>query len=283
MALVDVLALEAVRLFLPDVFRGLYGAIDGLTSTSDSAAGRDRRADLKKQVEELIAAAGDRAHIVRNLISRLFPAAIWHIENNHYQSDWKGRWLQERRIAHEYVVRYYLERFLGEGLQTFTEAERAWSLIDDSSALDGYLRSLEPARLQDVISSLEAYEDKFGSENVESATVILLNLLPDLPVRERGMFSVDTRVAVTRVVYRFIRSMNDPGAIASTVSRSLPLIASLFSKWELIRMVGHRENEGHKLVSQADAAEFEATWRKEVRAASAESLAGEKNLLWIFL
>ncbi len=280
-SLVDVLALEAVRLFLPDVFREMYGAVDGLTTTSDSAAGQHRRPELKRQIDDLIKAAGDRASIVQTLISRLFPAAAWHISNYHHGADWKGRWLQERRVAHEYVLRYYLERIVGEGLQTFTDAERAWSYIADPVTFEKYLRSLDPERLQDIIASLEAYEDKFGPENVESATVVLLNLLPEIPQRRGGMLGLDSRLVITRVVYRLIRSLNDTKAIESAVQRVLPQLSSLSSKWELIRLVGHQENVGHKLVSESAAAEFEANWREEVRLADPHALARERTLLGI--
>jgi hypothetical protein len=53
---------------------------------------------------------------------------------------------------------------------------------------------------------------------------------------------------------------------------------SLSSKQELIRLVGHRENVGHKLVREDSAAEFEKTWRSEVRASPAAKLVQERDL-----
>jgi len=59
-ALTDVLALEVVRIFLPDVFRLLSGSVDGLTTTFDSGDEEDL-GSLKKQVEVLITAADAHA------------------------------------------------------------------------------------------------------------------------------------------------------------------------------------------------------------------------------
>ncbi|MGH9428654.1 MAG: KAP family P-loop NTPase fold protein, partial [Terriglobia bacterium] len=53
-ALVDVLALEAIRIFLPDVFRSMHGAVDGLTRTSDGYGRRGDPAHLKQQIDGLI-------------------------------------------------------------------------------------------------------------------------------------------------------------------------------------------------------------------------------------
>lgn len=278
-ALVDVLALEAIRIFLPDVFRGIHGAVGGLTTTTDGYGRHGDPPHLKQQVDGLIQAAGERGEVVRSLIERLFPAGQRHIGGSHYGSDWMRSWLRERRVANEQLLRLYLERVAGEGLQTFAYAERAWALITDRVALERFLRSLELDRRQDVISSLEAYEDQFGPEHVVPATVVLLNLLPDLPERERGMFDLDTRLVVGRVVYRLVRVLRDPQAIEAAVREILPQVPSLSSQLELLTKVGYLEGAGHKLVSEAAAKSLEKEWRARVRVASADTLAGEKELL----
>ena len=175
-ALVDILALEAIRVFLPDVFRRIQTAIEGLTSTSDVYGGRGDPSHLKFQIDTLIAAAGEQGEVVRSLVQTLFPAGQRHVGGSHYGGDWKNRWLRERRVAHEDVLRLYLERVVGERLLIFADAENAWTCMTDGKALDAYLRSLPIERIEDVISSLEAYEDEFGLEHVVAGTVVLLNL-----------------------------------------------------------------------------------------------------------
>jgi KAP-like P-loop domain-containing protein len=283
-ALADVLALEAVRVFLPDVFSRLHAAVDSLTTPSGSSyGGRGDPAQFKVRVDGLIEAAGVHGEVVRAMIQRLFPAGQWHIGGSHYGGDWKSRWLKERRIAHEEILRFYLERVAGERLQAFTDAERAWAYMADRDALDGYLRSLEAARLEDIIASLEAYEDQFAPQHVVPGTIVLLNLLPDLPERQRGLFEFGGRLVVTRVTYRLLRSLNDPVAVEDAVRRILPELKSLSAKFELISDVGYREGAGHKLVSEMAAAEFEKAWRAEVRSASLDDLAKESDLARVFL
>lgn len=282
-ALVDVLALEAIRVFLPDVFQQMPRSVDGLTSTSDAYGRGGDLPALKQQIDSLIAAADKYGAVVGALVERVFPAARRHIGGSHYGSDWKGRWLRERRVAHEDILRLYLERVAGEGFQAFADAEEAWNRMADSGAFDGYLRSLDPERLQDIISSLETYEEEFRHEHVVPGSVVLLNLLPELPDRARGMFSFGKSMVVGRVVYRLIRSLKSPDAIEGAVREILPRIASLSSKLALIDTVGYRENVGHKLVSEVAGRSFEKEWRLELRAASAEVLARENGLLWMLL
>lgn len=278
-ALVDVLALEAVRVFLPDVFRNLHLAVDGLTNTPSGYGMRDDPPHLKAQIDTLLKVAGDREEIVRNLIQRLFPAAERYVGGTHYGGDWKNRWLRERRVAYEDLLRFYLERVMGERLQSFADAENAWARMTDREALDSYLRSLPIERVQDVISSLEAYEDQFRAEHVVPATVVLLNLLPDLPERQLGMMDFGKALVVGRVVYRLVRAPGSPQVVETAVREILPQVRSLSSKLELITDVGYREGAGHKLVSEDAAKAFEKEWRECVRAASAETLGKETDLL----
>ena len=281
-ALVDVLALEAVRVFLPDVFHSLHASVDGLTTTTSGYSHRDEPPQLKEKIENLVRAGGEQEESVRNLIRRLFPGGERHLGGSHYGGDWNNRWLRERRVAHKDVLRYYLERVVGDQLQAFSDAENAWAIITDRAEFERYLQSLPIERLQDVISSLEAYEDEFGSEHAVPATIVLLNLLPLLPDRQQGMFDLDTRMVVGRVVYRLVRALKDPDAVEIAVKEVLPQVQSLSSKEKLISIVGYRENAGHKLVSEAVAKTFEAEWRAEVRTATPQQLADEAGLLWTF-
>jgi hypothetical protein len=282
-ALADTLALEAIRIFLPDVFARLHDAIDALTTTSDFGS-RQEPPELKASIDGLIKTAGDKAEIVRALIRRLFPAASRHLPyGSHYGSDWRSGWLRNRRVAHDDILRLYLERVAGEGLLAFVAAERAWALMSDRQAFDRYLRSLDPRQLENVIGSLEAYEEKFEPHHVVPGTIVLLNMLPDIPERARGFFDFGSTMVVTRVTLRLLRSLKDPAAVEAAVRSILPEVTTLSAKLELITDVGFREGAGHKLVSQKAAAEFERAWRDEVRAARTDQLVAEKDVLRLLL
>ncbi len=153
----------------------------------------------------------------------------------------------------------------------------------DRRAFDSYLRSLESERLQDIVALLEGYEDQFRPEHVVPTIIVLLNLLPQLPERPRGMFGFGTTMVVGRVVYRLIRMLKEPDTIEAAVREILPQVATLSSKLELITDVGHSEGAGHKLVTEAAASQFEKGWRDEVRAASTDVLSEESELLRVFL
>jgi len=281
--LADALALEAIRVFLPDVFSLLSDAIDALTTTASMYAGGRDSSHLKDRVDGLIETAGGHASVIRALIARIFPAAERHVGGSHYGAEWEARWLKERRLAHEDVLRFYLERVAGEGMKSFLDAEQARGFMTSREALDRFLRSLELSRQQDVVAALEVFEDEFQPEQVVPATIVLLNLLPDLPEREGGMFDFGTSLVVTRVTLRLLRSLKDPVLVEHAVEEILPELVSLSSKHELITTVGYRDGAGHKLVSEPAAHQYERAWREEVRAASVDDLINESDLLRILL
>ncbi|MFE9191149.1 P-loop NTPase fold protein [Micromonospora sp. NPDC007208] len=278
-ALADVLGLEAVRVFMPDVFSLLHPAADALTETRDSAISMGSSGSTPKQIEALLTADGAREDVVRDMISRLFPAAQRHIGGGSFTASWKGDWLKNRRVAHEEILRLYLERVAGEGFEAFLDAERAWPLMTDASAFEGYLRQLPPQRLRDVIANLTSYDNEFTLAHARSAIVVLSNLMPLVPEKETGMLGISGRLIVGRVISRLLKSSGDPETVEVLVREILPKVDNLSAKLELVTDVGYREGAGHKLVSEQAAKDFERSWRTEVRSASAEELAQEPELL----
>jgi len=283
-AVTDVLALEAIRTFLPDVYSNLHTAVEALTTASGMSYGSlSDPPHLKASVDSLIQASATHQNLVRSMITLLFPAAQRHVGGSHYGGEWTKGWLLDRRVAHGDILRLYLERVAGEGLQAFTDAERAFGVMADRTAFDSYLHSLDANRLEDVIKSLETFEGKFLSQHVVPGTIVLLNLLMALPDRPRGMFDLDPRYVVGRVTYRLLRSINDPNRVEQAVRAILPEVASLSAKLELITDVGYREGAGHKLVSEAAATEFEKDWRSEVLSTPSSDLVHEGDLFRVLL
>jgi predicted KAP-like P-loop ATPase len=282
-ALADVLALEAVRVFLPDFFASIPTSIDVLTTVSDGAFGGRGEGQEKKQIEALIQKAGDQEEIARSVLKLLFPASRRYIDNYYFSYDSKAQWLREHRVGHESILRLYLERVHSPPLKAHLAAEKAFAVLGDGLALSNFLRSLTPEIIEDVISGLEVFEDKYRPEQVVPGITALLNFMPQIPERQRGMLDFGTRMKVTRVTYRLLRSLGDPTKVEDAVRQILPQLNHLSLKWEVISDVGYREHSGHHLVSEEAAKSFETAWRAEVRRATVDELATDPDLLSVFL
>ncbi|WP_158441126.1 KAP family P-loop NTPase fold protein [Kribbella steppae] len=278
--LVDLMGLEAIRVFLPDMFSAIVAGRDGLTTASSNFGTGQNDPSLKAEVEAIVAAGASHPDVVRAAISRLFPAARRHIESNTYGSSWLSTWLKARRVAHPDVLALYLEHSTNEELRAFDAAEQAFEVLDDQASLEALLRSLNPAELEDVISALEAFEADYPPTAVVPGSRVLLNLLPELPDRPRGMFGfINGRVVIARVVLRLLRRLDSPAQVMEATTQILVEVTSLSSRLELITLVGHREGAGHKLVSEVDARSLENTLRSQIESASPEELAQEQDIL----
>ena len=292
---VDVLGLEAIRVFLPDVFSRLPGAIDGLTLTSQDS---ERRLDTemkenpddplsgfnkwrKEQIDGLIEATRTNREVVEAMIDLLFPSGarlrrMSDGDSGPYLNEEAVEKLRERRVAHGHILRLYLEHVVGSDLLALQHTERAFELMIDLEKLDGFLRSLKPALWHDVVLNLCDLEDRFCPEQAEPGIVVLLNLLPDVPERLTGVgFLDELTAAVRRATYRLLRAMKDPAAVEAAVRRILPEVTSLSSRVELVLHVGHREGFGRKLLSETAVTGFEKILLDEIRSASIDDLAGE--------
>ena len=276
----DVLGLEAVRVFLPSVFSELHGMANVLGASAEFNHNSDvRTQEHRDRLERLIETEPERKDVVKAMISTLFPAAGAYLGGPTYGADWYRSWLRERRVARLEHLQYFLERVAGETLDDFALAETAWRKMSDAQAFDSYLRGLDVHRLTGVITALEAFEDEFELRHAFSGVTVLLNCLPDLPPRKRQFLELDTEGIVSRVVYRLMKSITDPQMTAETVSNALPNIRLLSGKQRLIEIVGHRESVGHGLVPKDLAAQFERSWRDDVRAAPVDALCCEPELL----
>jgi len=280
-ALVDVLGLEAIRLFLPDVFHELPNVAAELTGTGPLDFGYSDTQAQKAKIAKFLAIEPEQKEVVTSLIERLFPMAQKYTGNMHFGGEWKGIWLKARKVAAKEIFSLYLEHTVGERLLAFTNAEKAWSLMPDSAKFADFLRAIEPGTLQDVIAALEAFEEDITEDRVVPGCVALLNVKNSLPEREEGMFTFGPDLVVTRVVYRLVRALKAPERIEAAVREILPHVETLSAQQDLIQIVGYKENAGHKLVTEAAASDLERAWRDHVRSLSSDALAKESDLFQI--
>ena len=277
--LADVLALEAVRVFRPDVFETVVSAREALTSTSAPDRSGAERPDFQASVDEVFKAGGEEKELVRALIRRLFPGGRRFIENYHHGSESLGSWLRARRVAHPDILALYLERVVGEGLEAFNHAERAHAVMSDAQELERLFEALSPHQAEDAIAALEVFEGEYPQDAVEPATVVLMNQLDRLVKRDRGFFDYGPDLTVVRVVLRLIRQLDDTEQAETTVRRVLPNLRTMSSKLRLLNLVGHDEGVGHELISLEQSRSLEREFRDDVREASPETLVNEQDVL----
>lgn len=255
---VDLLALEAVRVFRPEVFTAIYSARVSLTEPQ-GYYDRGDNAMHKAAIENLLKDAGPDEQLVRALIQRVFPAGHGYVENIRFGSTSADTWKRGHRVAHLGYLDLYFGRTAPTEIVSFRQAELAFARIADSRAFAEYLESIPTENLESVITGLETYQGDYPAEAVVSASTTLLNLIAEIPERRnRGMFDLmRPDVVVTRVVIRLLRQLPDEDLREAAVREILKGVHSYSSQEVLIRSVGRVQDPNNALISAECTAELD--------------------------
>jgi predicted KAP-like P-loop ATPase len=283
-ALVDALALETLRIFAPAAYAKLPSMIsvltgEGITGWGERPAGSEE-AD-EQAVTQFVEAAAPNEAAVREMIRRLFPRVGRHVGGTniiHSGQDYR----RKRRVADPDVLRIYLRRTVPQDATPTQLVREAYEVMGDRERLTELLESLDATQFETLLGRLEDYEHDFDPAAVEIATEVLLNQMPRLREGRRGMLDAGADIALTRVVLRLLRRVQDERERAEIVKRVLPRIQRLSGREELIDLVGHRENVGHRLIPEADAEELYQEQNKQVLESKPSALALERQLASLF-
>ena len=288
-ALIDVLALEAVRLFLPDVFDHLSTSVGNLTVASlsrsirrqldhhvERAIGSDQAPENQYEILRKAAGSESGERVVSALLMRLFPARQLSDSDGNIsqQTVSEPAMLAQRRVAHESILRLYLERVVDSDLRAFQDARDACERITDLNAFEEFMASIDSLRLEAVIERIGDFKSQFRADHVEVGITSILNLWTKLP---RRSVDHDAISGLTTVVRSLLETLDNGGPITDMVRRILPRLNSLSSKWILVRAVGFQPQTQANFVSKEDSESLKLAVGNAIRSANADDLLDERN------
>jgi predicted KAP-like P-loop ATPase len=282
-ALVDVLALEALRVFAPDSYARVTVEAGLLTGEEQVAAwgSPDEERD-RARVNAIADAAGHFTAPTKKVIQRLFPNVAHFVGGSRLVGN-EQEARRELRVSSPDVLRTYFGRALPEGVVSGVFVSQMVEALTDRQRLEALLEGLDQETLERAIQRLEDYEHEYDPAAVEPALPVLLNQLPRLREEQHGMMDFGADLVVTRVVLRLLRRIEDENERLAIVERVLPEIRQLSGRLKLVDMAGHRENIGHRLISVDAASRLYDELDAAIVAALPELLAEERDLVRLFL
>lgn len=279
-AVADVLAIEAIRCMLPDVWSQIQLCAGVLTNTSEHIFASARRTDAEKaKFDALLAAAGEHRPTVQEFCARVFPPSRKFIDNHHYGPESSQRWRKERRLANPDVLQFYFEKSLPSDVLRSSAVQRLFDNLGDENALRSMLSEYDDTTIEHVCSRLEVYKDEFPPEVAEPALVVFFEQYPRLREGRRGFYDLDAGLAIARLGLRLLRRVEDEQERDGIVRRVTSRIQNLSARKELLELVGWHKNAGSKLVTLPTSAELEAALQAAVVRATPSALAAERDLV----
>lgn len=280
----DILGLEAIRIFMPDVMAAISQARTALTRTASFYGSHEyEKEESVNLIKSMLESSERNTKVTENTIFRLFPAGSRHLQagGSSYGADWQGIWLRGRKVAHIEVLNLYLERVLSNKLATFNYAEKAFSLLADEKAFSSYMNEIGNDKREDVIGALEIWEGEYPADSIGPAITVLLNLLPTLPERNTGnIYSLNPYTTVTRVVIRMLKTISTNDA-EEAIEDCWERVESIGSRLKLIQIASYRQDSEKQLTSSDFTNNYKIKLSLELKEASTAELSRERNLLHV--
>ena len=224
---IDLMAVEALRTFVPSVHAAIGQNKDLMTSTD---AGFQRREESQREAITAIIDQAPEEHrdATRELVQQLFPTVEWALGGSHYSSEFLEQWQRELRVCHPNFFDRYFQLAVAEDDLTQADIERILRLVGDREGLEALLRSLyERGLLNTAFNRLEAYKQQIELRHAEPFITAIFNV-GDLLSRERVGFEVGADMHAVRVVHWFLKQEPDRKRRGEILARTMEASTGLY-------------------------------------------------------
>ena len=277
---VDLIALEALRMFEPVVYQRVAVNKDLLTDLHDRGHNDDARAILNGLVE---ASSPEHREHVKEILRQLFPPAEWAWGGPGYGADFEEGWFRELRVCSPDAFDRYFVLATPEGDLSEAELSRLLSSVSDRERFRAELRALaEKGLLGVALDRMEAYKQRIDVAHALPLVTGLMDVSELISSEHKGMLAFSDQTHASRIIRWYLlkddfteaqRAEILKTAVQDTLGLSLPVrIVS-------VELQGHADAGGSTLVSLADAEALKALCVEKIRAAAESGeLLGSKDL-----
>ena len=282
----DIVALESMRLFLPDAFWYLvaYQLPEG---NSKINADEIRSKDEKEiNISQTLSNVPQDEAIIDAFLRITLPTSSYYDPGIFSAGIGSlDEYLRKRRVAYSEVRKVYLEQVLPDQMIAFANAERIYQLTDDSAALAHELNAIADDELEDIISDLGRFAGKYSEVGVVNVIVAILGVMTRLPRHDdRSVFMPEVRFNVTYTIDKILEQyQRNGGTVEAAVNAIIPQLRNLSAQLELMLLVGHVPDAGRRLVSSSYAQQLQQQYEQDAAVTPIEQLVHEDNPLRVLI
>lgn len=282
----DIVALETMRLFLPDAFWYLvaYQLPEGNSKiNANEIRGKDEK---EINISQALSNVPQDEAIIDAFLRITLPTSSYYDPGIFSAGIGSlDEYLRKRRVAYSEVRKIYLEQVLSDRLIAFANAEIIYQLTDDSAALAHELNAIADDELEDVISDLGRFAGKYSEVGVVNVILAILGAMTRLPRHDdRSVFMPEVRFNVTYTVGKILEQyQRNGGAVEAAVDAIISRLRSLSARLEFILLVGHVPDKGRRIVSPSYAQRLQQQYEQDVAVTQIEQLMHEDNLLNVLI
>jgi hypothetical protein len=276
----DVLALEGLRLFDPDVHAALPGLADVLTGyfSIDLRPQQTIDGQAAGRMDEVLSQSGHPL-ATRHLLRLLFPAAGHLLGGSRGSSD---AWRAQRRVASRSVLEIYLHASIGEDAVTTARVREVLATFAQPTRLREMFETVPVEQIADLCDRLVELEGEFPLEHAAEAALVVALQQSRVPER-RALFAAPAHWSVSRLVDALLARSPDPAAAVRQMVTTAPNLSHALrtvNRYGTFADRDDRESERELLDEQATTA-LMSDIRRRVRTADGGQLSREPEMRWL--
>ena len=272
---IDLLAIEAIRVFVPGVYAALANAKDILTGVG-RPSNRNAQEAFKGRVNSVLALEPDeRREALKSVLIELFPGIGWVFGGMERSAGHLATWLKERRICSPELFDRFFQFTISENDISQAELQQVIALAGDRQQLLVALQAINRRGLMGLLAErLEAHKDEIPLEAAVPLVTALFDMGDELPEDPPGTF-VGPSNLIRRLTHWYLKREPDEAQRFEILSRALHETTGLYQPLMLTMDENNEKRREEKpeafLVSADHAAALKSEYVEKIRAAARDT------------
>lgn len=244
---IDLISLEVLRVFEPEVYNSLHASKEALTRVEDFGSSRSSAETAEKNEIQSILQKASEAHreCVKEILTQVFPPVSWVFSNVRFTSDYSDSWYRAHRACHPDVFDKYFYLTIPEGELSHEEVERIVELAGDRQGFASELRATGKRNLLGVaIDRLEAYKETISLDHAISFITAMFDTGDELPVGQVGLTEIPPDLHAARIVYWYLKREPEISKRQEILIRCIEQTTGIYLACFVVALEGDKVKEG---------------------------------------
>ncbi|MDC7708479.1 KAP family P-loop NTPase fold protein [Vogesella indigofera] len=207
---VDLIAIECLRVFEPDVYKEIARAKEIFTKNGSDRYGRSEAATVALIDGILDKASPNKRDAVKKIVKQLFPTIEWALGGMHYSGEFASIWLREMRVCNPSNFDKYFQFSIPSGELSNSDLREILGLTSDSERFSEYILSLkERGILKNALSQFESFTDEIPLGNGRAYIKGILDIGDKVDHESAGFTFFSSNTHAVRLAVWFLRRIDD--------------------------------------------------------------------------
>jgi predicted KAP-like P-loop ATPase len=209
---IDFIGIEALRVFIPEIYKEIANNKDLFTSRIDSN-NQNVLAEKKNHLDRIFESDSNQDEIAKNICIELFPL-MRSTYPKFFMGTWNGNpasWRKERRICSDDVFDTYFVLGVPVGEVSKEELQQLVAIADQPDQVIILLRAYkEQGRIARLLDWLSDIIEELSKESVLGLCQALIEFGDELANIRRGVIGPGTDIQLPWLISQLLRRVEDP-------------------------------------------------------------------------